>query len=118
MIKGLTTNGPYINIGQCQSPYISMSTPSAGMLRYNGNSSHVEVYDGSYWQPISFFQDINLSFNANMALDWAYNKMKKEKERLELAEKNNAVRLALDNLETAEKELDITINLAKTHGTR
>lgn len=118
MIKGIMSTSQYISVGSSNSPYFSMSTPSAGMMRYNGNSSSVEIYDGSYWQQCSSFQDINLTPRANEILDWAFKKMQLEQERNTLAQSNNAVRLALDKLEEAEQELNTVITLAKSHATR
>ena len=112
MIRGIVSNGPYITVGSSPTPYFNMSTPSAGMMRYNGNSSSVEVYDGSYWQSVSAFQEINLTHHANDILDWASKKMKEEKEREQLAKTHPAISIALENLKRAEEQLETTIHLS------
>jgi hypothetical protein len=52
--------------------HISMSNPSAGMVRYNMN--HFEVYDGYSW--ISFAQDatVDLTYDTREVLEWASKK--------------------------------------------
>jgi hypothetical protein len=92
-----------------------MSTPSAGMVRYNGNTSALEVYDGSYWRTMHNFQDIDLSPNATEAINWAAKKMQEERDRKLLAESHPAIKAALENLERAEQQLETTIHLSKEH---
>lgn len=115
MIKGITSNGPYISVRSASTPYISMSTPSAGMMRYNGNTSCVEIYDGSYWQAVSNFDEIGLTPQANEILDWAKKKMQEEKLRTTLANTHPAVSAALENLKRAEEQLQATIHLSTNH---
>jgi len=112
MIKGVTSNSPYILVKSSPTPYINMSTPSAGMMRYNGNSSCVEIYDGSYWQMISNFAEVELTPQANEILDWAKNKMQEEHLRTLLASTHPAVATALENLKRAEEQLQTTIHLS------
>lgn len=115
MIKGVMSTGPYLTVGSYQTPYINMSTPSSGMMRYNGNTSSVEIYDGSYWQQIHNLQDINLTPQANEILDWAKKKMQEEQLRTLLASTHPAVAVALENLKRAEEQLQTTIHLSKEH---
>lgn len=114
MIKGVMSSSPYINVGSTNYPYVNMSTPSAGLLRYNGSSSCIEVYDGTYWQSINTFQDINLTPFAKEILDWAYSKMQEEKVRESLAKTHPAISIALEHLKQAEEQLQTTIYLTKT----
>lgn len=117
MIKGFTSQGPYIFAGSATHPYFNTSTPSAGMMRYNGNYANVEVYDGSYWQTISCYQEVNLTPEANKILDWAKEKMQEEQRREKLANSNLAVAAALENLKRAEEQLQTTIHLSIEHET-
>lgn len=115
MIKGIISTNPYISIGSAPTPYINMGTPSAGMLRYNGNIASIEVYDGSYWQSLSSVQDINLTPQANEILDWARKKMQAERDREILSRSHPAIFAALENLRRAEEQLETTIHLSKEH---
>ena len=95
-------------------PYINTSQPMTGMVRFNGNSSGMEVYDGNGWQAVcNGSAHVDLSYEAQEILNWARNKMADEKAYKELAEKSNAVKIALDNLAEAERQLIITATLAK-----
>lgn len=117
MIKGVISDGPYISVRTAPSNYINMSTPSAGMMRYNGNISCVEIYDGSYWQAVNNYQEIGLTPQANEILDWAKKKMQEEHERERLAKTNPAISIALENLKRAEEQLQTTIHLSKENET-
>ena len=52
MIKSLS-GGPGVTVNNGGTPYayvyVNMSVPSAGMMRFNGSTSNIEVYDGSVW---------------------------------------------------------------------
>ena len=117
MIKGVTSNSPYISVRSTTSPYINMNTPSAGMMRYNGNSSCVEIYDGSYWKVVNNYEEISLTPQTNEILDWAKKKMQEEKEIAQLAKSHPAVSAALENLKRAEEQLKTTIILSKDETT-
>ncbi len=96
--------------------YINMSNPSAGMMRYNGNNQNIEVYDGSVWiQMYGKNVDINLSPMVQTAVDWAMRKMAEEAEYARLADSNEAVKIALENVRKAREQLDITAKLVKEH---
>ena len=118
MIKNITSSSPHIYAsgGGTSMPYISPnhSNPATGMVRMNGND--LEVYDGNMWMRI-YMNDSNIGLNsaANSAIDWAIKKMDEEKEWKALAEKNQAVKIALDNLEQARQHVDITAKLAREY---
>lgn len=115
MIKGVISNNPYIIVGNVDGLYMNMSTPSAGMVRFNGNVSCFEVYDGSYWRQFNQNQSIDLSPYTNDILSWAAKKMQEERNRKLLAESHPAIKSALENLERAEQQLETTIHLSKEH---
>lgn len=116
MIKGIT-GGEFITVsGPSVEPYVNMSNPSAGMLRYNGNTQNVEVYDGTMWLLLaSNYPSINLSQSAQDAIAWAMRKMTEEETVKRLAEKNLAINAAYNNLKKAEEQLKTTIHLSKDH---
>ena len=87
-----------------------------GMLRLNG--SEMEVFDGMTWLKIyPGSANVGMTGPANAAIDWAIKKMEEEKELQKLAEKNQAVKIALDNLEQARQQVDIIAKLAREHET-
>lgn len=112
MIKGIVSNSSYISVGTVNGEYINMTTPSAGMVRYNGNNSCLEVYDGSYWRQLTQYQTVDLTTHANNILNWASKKMLEERDRKILAESHPAIKAALENLERAEQQLETTIHLS------
>jgi hypothetical protein len=119
MIKSITTSSPHLyGAGGSSLPYVSHnpSNPIQGMLRING--SDMEVFDGTVWMKMYMNNaDIGLSSVANSAIDWAIKKMTQEQEWQKLAESNTAVKIALDNLEEARRQLDITAKLAREYDT-
>ena len=99
-------------------PYINMNAPSSGMMRYNGNAKHLEVFDGStnLWiQVYGQTADIQLSPQVQSTVDWASKKMAEESEWEKLAVTNDAVKIALENMKKAKQQLDITAKLVKEH---
>jgi len=117
MIKSVTSSSQHLYAsGGSSLPYVSsnMSNPMQGMLRING--SEMEVFDGQAWMKI-YMSDANigLSSTANSAIDWAIQRMGEEKEWEKLAENNQAVKIALENLNKAREQLDITAKLAREY---
>jgi hypothetical protein len=99
-------------------PYINMNAPSSGMVRYNGNTKNLEVYDGNtniWMQMYGQTADIQLSPQVQVMVDWASKKMAEELEWNKLAETNDAVKIALGNMKKAKQQLDITAKLVKEH---
>ena len=118
MINSFTQASKYITayMGSTNNPYFSMSAPSAGMLRYNGDNSNFEVYDGSSWRSMyGTSASISMNPDAEKAIDWALKQMEREKEWYELASNNEAVRIALEQLEQAKTRLELTTILAKEY---
>jgi len=102
--------------GGSSMPYVSMnhSNPSQGMLRLNG--SDMEVFDGNAWMKIyPGSANVGLNSEAEAAISWAIKQMKQEREWYELASTNEAVRIALDQLEQARTRLELTTILAKEY---
>jgi len=117
MIKSITTSSPHLyGAGGGSFPCVSSnsSNPAQGVIRINGHD--MEVFDGTVWMKMYMNNaDIGLSSSANSAIDWAIEKMKEEQEWKKLAESNKAVKIALDNLEEARRQLSITAELAREH---
>jgi hypothetical protein len=116
MIANVYGGSNYITVtsNRGNNPYINTSQPMTGMVRFNSNSSGMEVYDGNGWQMVcNGSAHVDLSYEAQEILNWASMKMADEKAYKELAEKSNAVKIALDNLAEAERQLVITATLAK-----
>ena len=99
-------------------PYINMNAPSSGMVRYNGNTKNLEVFDGSsnvWLQMYGQNADIQLSPQVQAVVNWANQRMADELEWEKLAKTNDAVKIALENMKKAKQQLDITAKLVKEH---
>ena len=99
-------------------PYINMNAPSSGMVRYNGNTKNLEVFDGSsnvWLQMYGQNADIQLSPQVQAVVNWANQRMADESEWEKLAKTNDAVKIALENMKKAKQQLDITAKLVKEH---
>ena len=109
MIKNLTSNSSliYVSSNSSSGPYVNMSNPSAGMMRYNGNTYNVEVYDGSTWMQINTSASIGVDSRLDTVVTWAVKKIAEEREELELRKHP----LAKDAYETYQT----TLELVKKH---
>lgn len=113
MIRNITP-GPGIHIAGnvYNQPYVDMSRPSAGMLRYNG--SNIEVYDGGSWLPMtSSYPQIELDNLTVEAVQWARRKMEEEKRMLALAQQHPTVADALAARERADEAVRIAMALCE-----
>lgn len=99
--------------GIVSSPYISPGAQGAGMVRYNTNTQHLEVYDGLSWLSLDRTATVSLKPEANAAIDWALKKMQEEELYRELAEKYPAVADARAKVAQAEAELSVIAELVK-----
>ena len=118
MINSFTQASKYITayMGSNNDPYFSMSAPSAGMLRFNGDTRNMEVYDGSSWRPMTGpSASVSMNPDAEKAIEWALKRIEQEKQWYELASNNEAVRIALDQLEQAKTKLELTAILARDY---
>ncbi len=118
MINSFTQASKYVTayMGSNNDPYFSMSAPSSGMLRFNGDLRQMEVYDGMSWRTMNGTSaSVSLNPDAEKAIDWVLKQMAQEKEWYELASTNEAVRIALEQLEQAKTRLELTTILAKDH---
>lgn len=120
MLKALHGGG-YITVhngGSYSLPYISEDLPFSGNLRLKNQT--LQVFDGRAWLPVNVSEPlISLDPLAQEAISWATRK-RLEEERLEkelnnLSKENAAVKAAVDNLEKAKTQLEVTILLSKDH---
>jgi hypothetical protein len=104
--RGITVMG-----GNSSSPYVNMSNPSAGMLRYNGNNQNLEVYDGSSWMTMSMnYAQVDLDSDAQSLLEWARAKRAEEDYLKREAEKNPTIKDLIDQ----RNNIDSKITMVRT----
>jgi hypothetical protein len=118
MISGINSNSKYISVqgGSSSSVYISPGSVGAGMVRYNGNTNCIEINDGNVWRTmITSHASVGLTPETEMLLEWAQQKRNEELALKALAEKNEAVRIAVENLNKAQEQLQITAHLAREY---
>ncbi len=119
MIKDIMASGRYVQVqGGSASTYVNgySGLQGVGNMRYNTSNQNMEVFDGSSWITLNMgYAQVGLNGEAESLLDWAREKRNEELAWKELAEKNQAVKIALDNLEKARQQLDITAKLARDY---
>jgi hypothetical protein len=117
MIKGLTgTCGVTVSGGNTALPYVgpNASNPLTGMLRIH--NTDIEVFNGNVWQQLSSsYGTVSLDQDILDIVQWARKKRDEEMKWKSLANDNKAVKIALDNLEQARQQLDITAKLAREY---
>ena len=102
MINGIAPAGKYITIsgGNSSRPYISPGAAGAGMMRYNPNTSNIEVNDGNSWQIMSSsYTSVGLTPEAESLLDWARQKRIEEQQMQTMLEQFPALKKAKDNFD-------------------
>jgi hypothetical protein len=121
MIKNITASGRYIQVsGGNASTYINGNHGAQGVgnMRYNTSNQQMEVYDGNTWIMINMdHASVGLNSEGESLLDWARKKRDEELAWESLAKDNQAVKIALDNLEQAKRQLDVTAKLAREYET-
>jgi len=93
MIRSIAA-GPGLAVagGTVTYPYVNMNNASAGLVRYNGNSSNFEVYDGSTWMTMySSAATVTLDYDVQNILNWAKDKMTEDLRLKELAQKHPGI---------------------------
>ena len=119
MITGLLGNsGLTVSGGNNSMPYVNqdMSNPMQGMMRVWG--SEMQVFNGTSWMPMNTsYATVGLDQETQNLLSWAKSKQRQEIEILEIATKNEAVRIALENVKEAQEQLTIIAHLSREHET-
>jgi hypothetical protein len=120
MLQDITSSSRYVTTygGSSTLPYVpsNANNPIQGMVRVQ--NQNMQIFDGSSW--INMTQSvgsIGLTSEAESLLDWARKKRDEEMMWQNLANENKAVKIALDNLEQARRQLDITAKLAREYET-
>ena len=93
MIKNISA-GPGLAVagGTTSYPYVNMNNASAGMVRYNGNSQNLKIYDGSSWITMySGVATVTLDYDVQNILNWAKEKMQEDQRLKELAKKHPGI---------------------------
>jgi hypothetical protein len=103
--------------GNNTSNYINTGAGMMGVgdLRFNTSTQQIEFYNGQTWQIFIMAQaTVGLTGAAETAIDWALNKMEKEKEARAMAEQYPAVADALGAVHEAEQQLKMVVALCRT----
>ena len=121
MIKGITQTGRYITVTNGNaSTYVNSYSGQQGVgnMRYNTSNQCMEVFDGTSWVMLNMAHtSVGLNGEAESLLDWARQKRDEELAWQSLANENQAVKIALENLEQAKQQLNITAKLARDYET-
>lgn len=121
MIGTVFPTGRYVQVsGGTSSTYVNgySGAQGVGNMRYNTSNQKMEVFDGSNWQQLNLGSvSVGLNGEAESLLDWAREKRNEELMWQSLAKDNQAVKIALDNLEQAKQQLNITAKLAREYET-
>jgi hypothetical protein len=119
MIKNIVASGRYVQVsGGTSGTYVNGYSGAQGLgnMRFNTSTQNMEVFDGSSWITLNMdHASIGLNGEAESLLDWARKKRDEELAWQNLAATSQAVKIALDNLEQAKQQLDITAKLAKEY---
>jgi hypothetical protein len=120
MIKGLT-GSRYVSVGSYTSDsYVyadnPVPNPAKGALR--SNSGNFEVWTGAYWQLLtSDYPEIKLTDEAEMAIQWVYEKMATERRLQQLAQESPAIADALASVTQSLERLEIVLTLTNKETT-
>ena len=121
MLKDITASGRYVQVSSGGgNTYVNgySGLQGVGNMRYNTSNQCMEVFDGNNWVQLSMgYSSVGLTGEAEQLLDWARKKRDEELAWSTMATKNAAVKIALDNLEEAKRQLDITAKLAREYDT-
>jgi hypothetical protein len=121
MIKNITPIGRYITVlGGNSSTYVNgySGAQGVGNVRFNTSTQNMEVFDGNSWMTLNMdYASVGLNGEAESLLDWARERRNEELAWNSLAKDNKAVKIALDNLEQARQQLDITAKLSREYET-
>jgi hypothetical protein len=119
MIKGLQgIGGLTVQGGNVSLPYIgpNINNPIQGMMRVN--NTDLEVFNGTGWQSLpSSYATVGLDQDVLDIVQWARKKRDEENAWYKLATTNEAVRIALEQLEQAKTRLELTAILSREYET-
>jgi hypothetical protein len=108
MINQVYGGSEFLNVQTYSSaPYINVTELSAGQVRFNPSTRSMEVYDGHNWVNYAGSAQVVLSGGAEEILRWAQKKMEQERNWMNMATTNPAVRDAYEKFKQAEEQLQI-----------
>jgi hypothetical protein len=102
MIKNITQSGAFVQVSSYNPPNIYNTGQSAGEMRYNTNTQHIEVYDGTNWISISQTPTVSLSYEAEEAIRWVRDSMVKEAKLKAKIEKYPTLKSAYEQFKMIE----------------
>lgn len=110
------SNNKYVTVEKLHNyssrVWFSGQNSFTGSLRLNQDTQCIEVYDGINWRSFTNLQyAINLNPTTLEILEWAEKKMKKEKQMEELAEKNQTMKLLLNQYKNVEEKLEVILRM-------
>ena len=121
MIKNITPIGRYITVsGGNSNTYVNgySGAQGVGNMRFNTSTQNMEVFDGNSWMTLNMdYASVGLNNDAESLLDWARKKRDEEMKWYSLASSNEAVRIALEQLEQAKTRLELTAILSREYET-
>jgi len=119
MIKGITQSGRYTTVSNGNaSTYVNSYSGQQGVgnIRFNTSTQNMEVFDGNNWVMLNMsYASVGMTPEAESLLDWAKEKRNEELAWESLAKDNQAVKIALENLNKARQQLDVTAKLAREY---
>jgi len=80
MISNLHSQSDWLYANTNPSSMYVGNQQSAGMLRYNTQNNHMEVYDGTNWMKFGSNASIGLTREAEEIMRWARDKMREDRE--------------------------------------
>ena len=112
MIKGINSSSRYLQVtgGAPSSTYVNNynSGQGIGNMRFNTSNQNIEVFDGNSWIMLSTsYATVDLTFEAQQALEWVQQQRNKELKRESLIKTNPALQKAYDAIKRAEANFDI-----------
>ena len=107
---GVNVSGGAMN----SAPYINMNSPSAGLMRYNGNGNNVEVYDGTTWH-IMYSSQVQISLDNDTydLLSWARKKRDEERELERQAADNPTIKDLANKVKLYQDQIKMVQTLMK-----
>ena len=119
MLKGLNTNGRYIEVmGGNASTHVNRSYNSSshnqGQMMYDLDNQCIKVFDGQNWLVLSgSFATVNLTYEAQTLLDWVRVKKDEEHLRSKLIEEHPQLKQASEDLKQQQENFELLVTLAK-----
>ena len=119
MLKDITVSGRYMTVySGTAGTYINgySGLQGVGNMRFNTTNQTIEIYDGNNWIMLNTsIASVGLNSEAESLLDWARVKRNEEIAWKAMAEKSHAVKIALEKVEEAKRQLDVTAKLARDY---